>query len=480
MLASPDIHVVDITSYPDQHAEPVHRRGQARASTSSSRSRCRWSGPTSLRMKKAVEAARRARRASASSAASRRSFSPRRASSTPGLLGQLHYGEVDYYHGIGPWYGPYRWNTKKSLGGSALLTAGCHALDALLLCMGVGGRGGHELRDAERAPDLPRLRIPDDLDDDSAVQERQRGEVRRGRRLLPAVLLSHAPRRQRGQPARQQVPLAEARRAQPQRVEPAVDEDARQRRRERSSLPDAVPGVLRRASTPGKEMPLTSFADAFDTHRVIAAADKSAAEKRPVKLAEIPWPRERIPVTCREHAAGPRDCRASRRHRVRHGRDVVSAARGRLGHSLPEPVERQPWQHDAVAARNGAGASPRSAGRRQGDWRRHGIRPSATISRSSTTAGRCAGCVPSSARSRRGVILTHSPRDYMEDHMNTSRLAVTAAFARAHPGLSHDPGAKARRRTGDDLPRQPARTAGRPAKTHRARARSSIPPACTT
>jgi N-acetylglucosamine malate deacetylase 1 len=28
------------------------------------------------------------------------------------------------------------------------------------------------------------------------------------------------------------------------------------------------------------------------------------------------------------------------------------------------------------------------------------------------------------------IILTHSPRDYMEDHMNTARLAVTAAFAR--------------------------------------------------
>lgn len=28
------------------------------------------------------------------------------------------------------------------------------------------------------------------------------------------------------------------------------------------------------------------------------------------------------------------------------------------------------------------------------------------------------------------ILLTHSPQDYMEDHMNTCRLAVTAAFAR--------------------------------------------------
>ena len=53
-----------------------------------------------------------------------------------GLLGHLHYGEVDYYHGIGPWYGQFRWNTGKKEGGSALLTAGCHALNALLLMMG--------------------------------------------------------------------------------------------------------------------------------------------------------------------------------------------------------------------------------------------------------------------------------------------------------------------------------------------------------
>lgn len=52
-----------------------------------------------------------------------------------GLLGDLHYGEVDYYHGIGPWYNQYGWNIKKDMGGSSLLTAGCHALDLLLWYM---------------------------------------------------------------------------------------------------------------------------------------------------------------------------------------------------------------------------------------------------------------------------------------------------------------------------------------------------------
>ena len=35
-----------------------------------------------------------------------------------GRLGRVHYGEIDYYHGIGPWYGQFRWNTKKEAGGS--------------------------------------------------------------------------------------------------------------------------------------------------------------------------------------------------------------------------------------------------------------------------------------------------------------------------------------------------------------------------
>lgn len=38
----------------------------------------------------------------------------------------------------------------------------------------------------------------------------------------------------------------------------------------------------------GEDMPLTSFRDAFASHRVIAAADRSAAEGRPVKISEIP------------------------------------------------------------------------------------------------------------------------------------------------------------------------------------------------
>ena len=37
------------------------------------------------------------------------------------------------------------------------------------------------------------------------------------------------------------------------------------------------------------------------------------------------------------------------------------------------------------------------------------------------------------------IVLTHSPQDYMEDHQNTCRLAVTAAFARGMPNYPVHP-----------------------------------------
>ena len=41
------------------------------------------------------------------------------------------------------------------------------------------------------------------------------------------------------------------------------------------------------------------------------------------------------------------------------------------------------------------------------------------------------------------IVLTHAPSDYMEDHMNTCRLAVTASFVRGMPNFQVDPARKA-------------------------------------
>jgi len=37
----------------------------------------------------------------------------------------------------------------------------------------------------------------------------------------------------------------------------------------------------------GKDMPLTSFKDGFATHKIIAAADRSAKDGKPVRVGEL-------------------------------------------------------------------------------------------------------------------------------------------------------------------------------------------------
>jgi predicted dehydrogenase len=48
-----------------------------------------------------------------------------------GAIGDVFYAEVDYWHNIGPQYLQYAWNVKKAVAGSVLLSAGCHAVDAI-------------------------------------------------------------------------------------------------------------------------------------------------------------------------------------------------------------------------------------------------------------------------------------------------------------------------------------------------------------
>jgi predicted dehydrogenase len=134
MLARPDIDVVSVCSYPYEHAKQVIAAARAGKHLIIEK-------PLALTQKDLramVAAVKKARVRTCVCFECRYSsqFLSIKAAIDRGLLGKVHYGEVDYYHGIGPWYGQFRWNTRKDAGGSALLTAGCHALDALLLCMG--------------------------------------------------------------------------------------------------------------------------------------------------------------------------------------------------------------------------------------------------------------------------------------------------------------------------------------------------------
>ncbi|MEW6305583.1 MAG: Gfo/Idh/MocA family oxidoreductase [Verrucomicrobiota bacterium] len=134
MLANPDIHAVSVCSMPSLHARHVIAAAKAGKHIIIEK-------PLAMSWKdvQAMQAA--VKKAGVKTCVCfecrwSSQFQATKALIDEGLLGKLHYGEVDYYHGIGPWYGQFRWNVYKKDGGSSLLTAGCHALDALLLCMG--------------------------------------------------------------------------------------------------------------------------------------------------------------------------------------------------------------------------------------------------------------------------------------------------------------------------------------------------------
>ena len=133
LLADPTIHAVAICSYPDQHADQIVAAAQAGKHLIIEK-------PITLSLEDARRVAAAVKAAGVKTCVCFECrFSSQLLSTKAvidaGLLGKLHYGEVDYYHGIGPWYGQFRWNTSKKSGGSSLLSAGCHAMDALLLCM---------------------------------------------------------------------------------------------------------------------------------------------------------------------------------------------------------------------------------------------------------------------------------------------------------------------------------------------------------
>lgn len=134
MLADPNIHAVSVCSMPSLHAKHVIAAAKAGKHIIVEKPLA-MSWKDVLAMQKAVDGAG-VKTCVCFECRWSSQFLATKGVIDEGLLGKIHYGEVDYYHGIGPWYGQYRWNIFKKDGGSALLTAGCHALDALLLCMG--------------------------------------------------------------------------------------------------------------------------------------------------------------------------------------------------------------------------------------------------------------------------------------------------------------------------------------------------------
>ena len=285
MLADPEIHVVDITSYPNQHAAQFIAAAKAGKHIIIEKPLAiEWDEILAMKSAAAESGAKvcvcfECRYSS--------QFLVTKSVIEQGLLGRLHYGEIDYFHGIGPWYGQYRWNTRKELGGSALLTAGCHALDALLLCMGADVE---EVTCYATQSSNP-IFTPYEYQTSATTMLRfENGSVGKCAAIVDCFqpyyfhthlvgsegsILDNKFHSQRisglNKAAWSELSM---------KMLDSGDVSDHPYQTQFQAFFDALDA--------GKDMPLTSFADAFASHRVIAAADLSAREKRAVKLSEIP------------------------------------------------------------------------------------------------------------------------------------------------------------------------------------------------
>jgi predicted dehydrogenase len=205
-----------------------------------------------------------------------------------GLLGALHYAEVDYYHGIGPWYGQFPWNVKKDFGGSSLLTAGCHALDALLWFM---DSDVEEVTSYSNRSSNPTF-APYEYDTTTVTilkfKDGQIGKVASVVDCLQPYYFHIHLIGSEGSLLDNRLFSAKLKGLSKERwstLETSLIDSGDVAHHPYLPQFQAFVDSLRK----GERMPLTDFDTAFESHRVVFAADRSATEKRTVKLAEFEY-----------------------------------------------------------------------------------------------------------------------------------------------------------------------------------------------
>lgn len=213
-------------------------------------------------------------------------FNVLRSALDAGLLGSLHYGEVDYYHGIGPWYGQFPWNVKKEMGGSSLLTAGCHAMDLLLNFM------GGEVEEVTSYSTRSESAIFEPYEYDTSIVTILKfadGRVGKCASIVdcrqPYYFHIHLVGSE-GSVLDNKIYSAKLKglnKAKWSTLETALIDSGDVK--DHPYLPQFQAFV--ESVRTGRPMPLTDFETAFQSHRVVYAADLSAAENRPVKLSEL-------------------------------------------------------------------------------------------------------------------------------------------------------------------------------------------------
>lgn len=199
-----------------------------------------------------------------------------------GLLGDLHYGEVDYYHGIGPWYGQFRWNITKADGGSALLSAGCHALDALLFFLGTDVAEVSTYHTRSRSPIFAPYEYPTSS---VTILKFKSGRVGKCAAIVDCL-----------QPYYCHLHLVGSEGSLLDNKLHSMKLKTDKQRWSNLAMQMLDSGDVKdhpyqaqfdaffQAVAEGREMPLTSLPEAMNTFRVLFAAEQSAATGKPVRL----------------------------------------------------------------------------------------------------------------------------------------------------------------------------------------------------
>lgn len=283
MLANPDIHIVSICSYPYDHTKQVIAAAKAGKHLIVEKPLC-LSLKDLRAMQKAVQQAK-VKTCVCFECRYSNQFVVTKALIDEGLLGKLHYGEVDYYHGIGPWYGQFRWNTRKDAGGSSLLTAGCHALDALLLCM------GDEVAEVTSYDTKSQSNIfaPYEYTTSSVtILKFKNGSIGKCAAIVDCLQPYYFHTHLVGSEGSlldnkfHSMKLQTNKHAWSTLAMKMLDSGDVSDHPYQSQFE-----AFFTALDKGKEMPLTSLADAAKSHEVIFAADRSAGTEKPVKMEEL-------------------------------------------------------------------------------------------------------------------------------------------------------------------------------------------------
>lgn len=203
-----------------------------------------------------------------------------------GLLGDLHYAEVDYQHGFGPWYPQYGWNIKADQGGSSLLTAGCHALDALLFFI---EEPVVEVTSYQAKSTSPAFSPHEYNTSSVTLLKFDSGKVGK----VASIIDCWQPYYFRVYLVGSEGTVLDNRfystkltgmdRHRWSTLETPLLDSGETRDHPYDALFQAFVDSLKA----GQPMPLADIETAFETHRVTFAADLSAAEGRPVRLAEL-------------------------------------------------------------------------------------------------------------------------------------------------------------------------------------------------